>query len=192
MTTTLLLMILVLAVSSWLGSLLVQIERDIAKARRRVRMVRDREQKIMALTDRMNHEISARQEQAGELERAITGLRGQIDQIKQVLADRGGRIPARLLVLNARRKEGDREWVVTVSNPMLMRIDPNHPLVQEWNQGREYLVFAKTENDARERTLRRFATRPGTVVKAVVPLATGIFPAPEPATPGRTPTSSSR
>jgi hypothetical protein len=168
-------LIVVLALCSWLGSLLIQIERDMTMARRRVRAVQERELKVVHLIDRMKHEIAGREQEARELEQTTSGLRGQTEQLREAESARNGHNPNRLLVLNTRRHDGDRDWVVTLANPTLARIDPNLPLVQEWAQGRPYLVFAKDEHDAKERTLRRFSTRSGMVVRAVAPLPAGIF-----------------
>ena len=81
----------------------------------------------------------------------------------------------RLLVLHGRRSPGDKEWIVTMVNPTLLKIDPPHPLAQEWASGRDYLVFARTEHEARDRAMRRFSTRPGAAIRSVAPAAHDLF-----------------
>ncbi len=81
----------------------------------------------------------------------------------------------RLLVLHVRRSPGDKEWIVTIVNPLIIKQDPANPLGLEWASGRDYLVFARTEQEARDRVMRRFSTKPGAIIKSAVPATHDLF-----------------
>ena len=178
MSSTVLVLIIVLVLTAWLGSLVVQLEREITRARRRGYAAEEKERRIQLMIDNMLSEERTLTQQLNEQNRANAEAKKVIESLRTELAERqrGGR--QRLLVMNPRRQPGDREWIATLINPTLKSVDPTQPLAEEWAEGRNYLVFARSENEARERTSRRFANRPGVSIKSVVAAPDDIFNAP--------------
>ena len=171
--------------SLFLARTIVNPLRLLVRAAVRVRLGREREVVVPRLPER--------RDEIGLLARAFsdmtTALRQRIDEqrrantefektVETTRAEAATRLAAgrnRLLVLHGRRSPGDKEWIVTMVNPTLLKIDPPHPLAQEWASGRDYLVFARTEHEARDRAMRRFSTRPGAAIRSVAPAAHDLF-----------------
>ena len=173
--TTMLMLVIVLVLTAWLGSLVVQLEREVTKARRRGVAARDKESKLGVMIENMLVEEKTLTQQIVDQEHTNADLQKRVDMVRAELKAReaGGR--PRLLVLHPRRHPGDKDWIVTLANPNVLRVDSAQPLAQEWATGRDYLVFARTEHDARDRALRRFSSRPGMVVKASAAAPPNIF-----------------
>jgi len=170
-----LILMIVLVLTAWLGGLMVQLEREISAARRRGRAARDKEQKLSEMIENMLAEETSLRQRIADQEQANEEIRHRVDRARTDLTTRQTTGKSRLLVLNARRRPADKDWIVTLVNPTQGRIDASQPLAQEWAAGRDYLVFAQTEQDARERALRRFASRPGVAVKASGPAPIDLY-----------------
>lgn len=173
--STMLVMLIVLVLTAWLGSLIVLLEREVTKARRRGVAAKEKERKLAAAIEHMLAEERALSQGIADQEHANTDIQRRVDVAKsEVKTQENGR-RARLLVLHARRHPGDKDWIVTLANPTVARVDPGNPLAQEWNAGRDYLVFARSEHEARERAMRRFSSRPGMVIKASAPAPSDLY-----------------
>ena len=173
--TSLLILVIVVVLTAWLISLMAQFRREVNTARRRGLTARERERRLnqtieglmvdeKVLTQRIEDQIRAN----AEIDKTVEATR--TEAAARVAAGRN-----RLLVLHGRRSPGDKEWIVSVVNPTLLKQDPPHPLAQEWAAGRDYLVFARTDHEARDRALRRFSVKPGTTVRVVVPAPHDLF-----------------
>ncbi len=163
---TLLGMVIALILTAWFGGLAFQFLREIAKARWRCRTASEREQKLLMMIENMLEEEKAITKQNEEQTDANTKIQNDLNGLRAELLRHQTSSNKRLWLINNRRQLGEKDWIVTLVNPTPPRPD-SHPVVsQEWARGRDYLVWARTEGEARERALRRFHTRPGTVVKA--------------------------
>lgn len=170
-----LMLVIVLALTAWLGGLLAQLKREMTKARRRGAAAREKERKLAATIDAMLEEEGTVGQQIIDQERANATLQKRLDACRAELKARQAAGRPRLLVMHPRRHPGDKDWILTLANPTLQRGDGSQPLAHEWASGREYLVFARTEQEARERAMRRFGSRPGTVIKTAVAAPPDIF-----------------
>ncbi|MEI8394855.1 MAG: hypothetical protein WCF85_08980 [Rhodospirillaceae bacterium] len=164
-----------LVIAVWLGSLVVQMERELSAARQRVRVARDKEEKLHQMIDSMLSEEKALANTIVSKEHENAELRRRLDASRSEAQARQMAPRYRVLVMNARRTRGDKDWVVTVVNSELIRIDSDMPLAREWAEGRNYLVFAKSEQEAKERAVRRFRLRPGTTVTEIMPAPFNLF-----------------
>jgi hypothetical protein len=173
--TNLLVLVIVLVLTAWLGSLLIQFEREVAAARRRTRTAWDKVEKLETLIAQLQTEEASLTEQLAHQSTTISGLQHQVSAIQTELAALRATGGNRLLVLSSRRNPGDRDWIVTLSNPAATNDGTARTLAKEWLVGREYLVFAKSDPEARERALRRFASRPAMIVKACHPAPATTF-----------------
>ena len=173
--TTLLTLVIVVVLAAWLVSLVAQFRREVGNARRRGMGAQEQERRLTQMIEAMEVEektlgerIEAQKRANAEIEKTLDTTR--IEAAARVTAGRN-----RLLVLHGRRAPGDKEWIVAVVNHTLLKQDPTNPLAQEWAAGRDYLVFARTEQEARERAMRRFSTKPGATVKSVSPARDDLF-----------------
>jgi len=153
---------------AWLCGLVAQLRREVSKARDRGRAAQEKERKLGLLIGNMLAEEKALAKQILDQESAASNQQREVEAIRAELEVHLAGGHNRLLILSVRRAPTDREWIVTLVNQNYIRNEPTMPLAQEWAEGRDYLVFAKTDHDARERALRRFSNRPGFAVKAVV------------------------
>ncbi len=162
------LLVLVIAVilTAWFGGLGVRLWREITEARARCRAAWTKEQRLLTAIERMLDEEKALTGQIYDLTEAGTKLQGQMESLRSDALKRKTSGSKRLLVINTRRQPADRDWIVTLVCLTPARPDSHPAVTQEWTRGRDYLVWARTEAEARERALRRFHTRPDMVVKA--------------------------
>ena len=173
--TTLLIMVIVVSLSAWLISLVAQFKREVSAARRRGFNALEKERRLNQMIEAMQAEEVTLRQRIDEQRRANTEFEKTVETTRAEAATRLAAGRNRLLVLHGRRSPGDKEWIVTMVNPTLLKIDPPHPLAQEWASGRDYLVFARTEHEARDRAMRRFSTRPGAAIRSVAPAAHDLF-----------------
>ena len=165
--STLLVLVIALILTAWFGGLAFQFLREVAKARWRCRTASEREQKLLAMIKNMLDEEKTLSQQIGEQTEANTKLQNEANALHSHLMKQQTINNKRLLVINGRRQPGDKDWIVTLVNPTPLRPDSHPAVTQEWARGRDYLLWARTEGEARERALRRFHTRPGTILKAI-------------------------
>jgi hypothetical protein len=184
---TLLALVVALILSTWFGGLAVQLWREIAEARGRRRLAWTKEQKLLTMIQRMLEEEKALTRQIDDETEADTKLQNQLNSVRGDTVKRQASGGKRLLVVNSRRQSADRDWIVTLACPTPARPDSHPAVTQEWARGRDYLIWARTEFEARERALRRFHNRPDMVVKAITAappdLLTGEVVAPASPTP---------
>ncbi|MBI1208553.1 MAG: hypothetical protein GC191_14875 [Azospirillum sp.] len=175
MIVDLFILVIVLGLVSWLVNKITEIEVATREARRRVRIAKVSENRLHATLDKLKDDEARLNKEIEELSQAGDELRQTQMNAKAALeAAKATRRP-RFLILHERRNSGDREWVVTLTNATIAEVDASHPLGKEWLDGRDFLVFARTDEDAAQRAIRRFSARPGFAVKAVAPLPPGIF-----------------
>ena len=165
--STLLIMVIVVSLTAWLVSLIAQFRREVGTARRRGMAAVEKERRLNQMIEAMEAEEKSLVQRIEDQRRANTELEKALDKT------RAGR--NRLLVLHGRRSPGDKEWIVTMVNPSILKQDSDHPQAQEWLKGRDYLVFARTEHEARDRAARRFSTKPGVTIRSAVPAADDLF-----------------
>ena len=173
--TTLLIMVIIVVLGTWLISLVAQFRRAVLAARRRGLSAQEKERRLTQMIEAMQAEEQVLYKRIEDQRNANAVTEKTLETTRIEAARRLAAGRNRLLVLHGRRSPGDKEWIVTVVNPTLLKQDPPHPLAQEWATGRDYLVFARTDHEARDRALRRFSTRPGTAIKAVVPAREDLF-----------------
>lgn len=173
-----LLWVFILALAVWLASMVSHTSREIRLARRRAQIARDKERRLRELLTRLEEEEDALVRDLREMEEGITGAQRSIETAQHDLKQRDLKGRPRLLVLGGRRRLEDQDWVALLVNTGYPRGEQAHPLADEWREGRRYLVWGKDEIDVRERIQRRFAARPGTVIRALEPLPPGILTAP--------------
>ncbi len=166
--TNLVILIIILVLTGWLGGLVIQFGKEVTSARRRYRSATDKERKLQGMIEAMLAEEQALTVANAENESANAALQAEIEATRTGVSKRMATGGKRLLVMTARRQPGDREWLITLANPTHARNEPQPALVQEWTAGREYLVYARTEMEAQERALRRYNTRSGIVIKSIV------------------------
>ncbi len=173
--STLLIMVIVVVLSTWLVSLVAQFRREVGTARRRGMSAREKERRLNQMIEAMLAEEKTLGQRIEDQQRANAEMEKTLEATRAEAAARAAAGRNRLLVLHGRRAPGDKEWIVTMVNTTYLKQDPPHPLAQEWANGRDYLVFARTDHEARDRAVRRFSTKPGTTVKAVVPAPHDLF-----------------
>ena len=164
----LLIMVIVVLLGAWLISLVAQFKREVAAARRRGQLAVDKEKRLKQMIESMLAEESSLEQRIEEKRRANADMEKKLEMVRTEASATVALGRSRLLVLQVRRSPGDKDWIVTMINPLYLKHDPAHPLAHEWASGRDYLVFAKNEQDARDRAQRRFANKPGVTVKGVV------------------------
>jgi hypothetical protein len=164
----LLVLVIALILTAWFGGLAFQFLREIAKARWRCRTASERERKILAMIKNMLDEEKSLYQQIKEQTEANLKLQNEVNALRSNLMKQQTINNKRLLVINGRRQVGDKDWIVTLANPTPLRPDSHPTVIQEWARGRDYLLWARTEGEARERALRRFHTRPGTILKGII------------------------
>ena len=173
--TTLLIMVIIVVLATWLISLVAQFRRAVVTARRRGLSAQEKERHLQQMIEAMLMEEQSLFQRIEEQRNANAAFEKTLETTRVEAARRMAAGRNRLLVLHGRRSPGDKEWIVTIVNSALLKQDPPHPLAQEWATGRDYLVFARTDHEARDRALRRFSTRPGATIKAVVPAREDLF-----------------
>lgn len=170
-----LIIVVIIALAAWLGNVLIAMEHMLAQSRARVRGVRDTVGRLEITLARLQGEEEAILKEIEKTGDEIADLRQRQVEVQQKLVEAQSRRRPRLLILSDRRNPGDREWLVTVTNPQIREVEAGHPLAQEWLVGRDYLVWADGEREAATRALRRFSARPGYTVKKVAPLKEDLF-----------------
>ena len=173
--STLLVMVIVVSLTAWLVSLIAQFRREVSTARRRGMAAVEKERRLNQMIEAMEAEEKSLVQRIEDQRRANTELEKVLDKTRAEAAARLAAGRNRLLVLHGRRSPGDKEWIVTMVNPSILKQDPDHPQAQEWLKGRDYLVFARTDHEARDRAARRFSTKPGVTIRSVVPAADDLF-----------------
>jgi len=160
----------VIGTAGWLGLRAVMLFRVVTAAIARVQTLAQSEVRL-----RKGLEALRRQEEPvlAELNAARTAVEEQqkiYQKAERTLVEARLKSRRRLIVAGERRQALDRDWIVTVTNPLLGAAKSGHPLAEEWRTGRQYLVWAPTAEEAGSRLLRRLRPRRGggeTVVAAV-------------------------
>ncbi|MEI6557487.1 MAG: hypothetical protein WCO00_03695 [Rhodospirillaceae bacterium] len=173
--TTLLILVIVVLLAAWLVNLVAQFQREIRATRRRGLAAIEKERRLNQMIEAMLAEETSLGQRIEDQKRKNAETEKTLERTRNEATARLAAGRNRLLVLQIRRTAGDKEWIVTLVNPTLQKHDHEHPLAREWATGRDYLVFARTEHEARDRAVRRFSTRPGTTIKSVVPAAHDLF-----------------
>ena len=170
-----LVILIAMLLATWLFSLVVQFRREVMTVRRRGKAAIEKELRLKQMIDAMETEEKALEQRIENqlhtndtLEKTLTNT--QVEAANRQAAGRN-----RLLLLGSRRVAGEKDWIVTLTNPTLLKLEPPPPLAQEWANGRDYLVFAKSETEAREKAQRKFSIKPGTVVKSAVPAPPDLY-----------------
>lgn len=177
-----LIIVVIIALAAWLGNVLISVENILGQARARVRGARDTVGRLEITVQRFQNEEETLLKEIQKTGDEIAELRRRQSETQQKLIEAQARRRPRLLILSDRRNAGDKEWLVTVANTHIRDIDANHPLAQEWLQGRDYLVWAESDREAAERAMRRFGARPGYSIKKVGPVREDLFQTSRPAT----------
>jgi len=173
--TSLLIMVIVVVLTAWLVSLVAQFRREVNTARRRGLNAREKERRLNLTIEGLMADEKTLGQRIEDQKRANAEIDKTVESTRTEAAARIAAGRNRLLVLHGRRSPGDKEWIVTVVNPTVLKQDSSNPLAHEWAAGREYLVFARTEHEARDRALRRFSSKPGATVRVVVPAPHDLF-----------------
>lgn len=176
-----LIVLAIVALAAWLGNLLLAVEAAVSQARARVRSVRDSAGRLEGTIVRLKREEENINKEIAEINENLSAQRRKQAEVQQALAEATQKRRPRLLILSDRRNANDKEWLVVVVNSQIAEIDGQHPLAQEWRNGREYLVCAESERDATERATRRFSAKPGFTVRSVQPIKENLFGGSRPA-----------
>lgn len=176
-----LIILAIVALAAWLGNLLLAVEAAVSQARARVRSVKDSAGRLEGTITRLKREEENINKEIAEINENLAAQRRKQAEVQQALAEATQKRRPRLLILSDRRNPNDKEWLVVVVNSQIAEIDGQHPLAQEWRNGREYLVCAESERDATERATRRFSAKPGFTVRSVQPIKDNLFGGARPA-----------
>ncbi len=173
--TSLLILVIVVVLLAWLISLVAQFQREVKSVKRRGRTAEDKESRLKHTIEAMLVEETSLGQRIEDQKRANLQIDKTLETVRVEAADRLATGRNRLLVLHVRRNPGEKDWIVNLINPTLPKQDPTHPLAHEWAVGRDYLVFAKTEQEAREKAMRRFSNKHGTTVRSAAPAPHELF-----------------
>lgn len=173
-----LVIVVIIAVAAWISNGLLNLDRALSAARARIRASNDSVARLEEALEKVRRESDKITVELEELDKEEIEWRVKNKESQRRLAEIQSKTRQRLLIISDRRDPGDKEWIVTVANPQISEIDASHPLGQEWQRGREYLVWATGEREAGQRTLRRFNARPGFVIRSVAEASDGVYAAP--------------
>ncbi len=165
--------VVVVALASFLGHRLMEIDGALVEARGRIRSVVNSEKRLAGKLDGMKDQEKSLGNEITQLREAIEELREAYSAAQREAEQARALSRPRLLVLSERKTPGDVAWVVTLTQDKPFGED--HPLAAEWNEGRQFLVFAKSEQDARQRAVRRFSNRPRYSLQSISAVKAGIF-----------------
>ncbi len=173
--TTLLSSVIVIVLAAWLISLIAQFQREVRAARRRGQAAIEKEQRLGQTIEAMLAEERSLGQKIENQKNANLQIDRTLESLRIEAANRLSVGRNRILVLHVRRNPGEKDWIVTLVCPMTPKTESSHPLAREWASGRDYLVFAKTELEAREKALRRFSNKHGITAKSVVAAPNELF-----------------
>lgn len=149
--------LVVIMLGAWLGHQAMAIDAALAVVRARIRSVKTAERRFKARLDKLDEEEKKLTEELATQTRDLEDAHRERRAAEQTLAATQADKRQRLFILGQRRATGDRDWVVRLVNDEATGAPP--PLATEWQNGRDYLVWAKSEPEALQLAVRRFGSR---------------------------------
>lgn len=155
---------ILLVLGAWLGHQAMGIDAALSGVRARIRSIKNTENRIKARLEKLDDEEKRVKEENEGLVKAVEEAKQERAIAEKALAEVEASRRQRLFVLSQRRVAGDTDWVVRLVNDQAAAAAS--PISDEWHHGREYLVWAKTQEDAMKLAVRRFTGR-GSGIRAV-------------------------